>query len=270
MTISPQQIRRYSLLTAVVFVIFALGITLGFGLSSKSNSQIPQSSSQVVPASQVEQTQSPSPQTLAENRQRAKVIRVIDGDTIEIEGGQKVRYIGIDTPETVHPDMKVQCFGKEATDKNKELTEGKTVELEKDISETDKYGRLLRYVYINDLFVNDYLVRQGFAHASSYPPDIKYQDRFRQAEQEAMANNRGLWGACQTSLPQPSQSSGPSQSSQSSGCFIKGNISSSGEKIYHLPDQYYYDKTVIDESRGERWFCTEEEAVSAGWRKSKK
>ena len=249
----------------IAVLILVLGIVIGFSLSSRSKSQIPQSSSQIFSASQVEQTGRPSPQTLAENRQSAKVIRVIDGDAIEIEDGQKVRYIGIDTPETVHPDKAVQCFGQEATDKNRKLVESKTVELEKDISETDKYGRLLRYVYVEDVFVNDYLVREGYAHASSYPPDVKYQDQFLQAEGEARQSNRGLWGSCSQTSSQPSQSSTPSDS-----CLIKGNISSSGEKIYHLPGQYYYDKTVIDESRGEKWFCSEEEAISAGWRKSKK
>lgn len=124
------------------------------------------------------------------------VIRVVDGDTIEIEGGQKVRYIGIDTPETVSPSKPVQCFGKEASEKNKELVLGKRVKLEKDISETDKYGRLLRYVWIDDIFVNDYLVRQGYASASTYPPDVKYSEQFVQAQQEAVGNNRGLWISC--------------------------------------------------------------------------
>ena len=133
-----------------------------------------------------------------------KVIRVIDGDTIEIEGNQKIRYIGIDTPETVHPSKPVECFGKESSNKNKELVEGKMIRLEKDISETDQYGRLLRYVYVGDVFINDYLVRQGYANASTYPPDVKYSDQFVQAQQEAKDNNRGLWRACQfQSEPKP-------------------------------------------------------------------
>lgn len=195
-----------------------------------------------------------------------RVVRVIDGDTIEVWAGStqvKVRYIGIDTPETVDPRKPVQCFGKEAAVENKKLVEGKEVRMEKDVSETDKYGRLLRYIFVNNIFVNDYLVRNGFAYASSYPPDIKYQEQFLQAEQEARENQRGLWA------PRACQEITPPVSSQDNGCLIKGNISSSGEKIYHLPGQRYYDKTVIDESKGERWFCTESEALSAGWRKSK-
>lgn len=124
------------------------------------------------------------------------VTKVVDGDTIQINSGQTVRYIGIDTPETSDPRTGVQCFGKEAAAKNRELVEGKQVHLEKDISETDRYGRLLRYVFVGDVFVNDELVRQGFAHASAYPPDVAFQDQFREAEQEAREQKRGLWAAC--------------------------------------------------------------------------
>lgn len=137
------------------------------------------------------------------NLQKVKVTRVVDGDTIEIEGGQKVRYIGINTPETVDPRRGLQCFGKEASSKNKELVEGKEIYLEKDVSETDKYGRLLRYVYLNpnDISINEQLVQEGFAASSSYSPDIKYQDRFKLAETEARNQQKGLWNeqACQTS-----------------------------------------------------------------------
>lgn len=220
---------------------------------------------------------SPSPQVIsikteatnqsATNTQSTavKVIRVVDGDTIEIEGGQKVRFIGIDTPETVDPRVPVACFGKEASNETKKLLEGKLVTLEKDVSETDKYGRLLRYIFVDNLFVNDYLVRQGFAQTSTYPPDVKYQEQFLEAQKEARDNNRGLWSVCQN----PQASTTPTSTGQQTGCEIKGNISSSGEKIYHMPSQRYYNQTVIDESKGERWFCTEDEALSAGWRKSK-
>lgn len=131
---------------------------------------------------------------------RATVTRVVDGDTIEVNLGgviYKVRYIGIDTPETVHPTQPVECFGHEASAKNSELVAGKMVRLEKDVSETDKYGRLLRYVWVGDIFVNDYLVRQGYAYASTYPPDVKYADQFAQAQTEAVENNRGLWAICE-------------------------------------------------------------------------
>lgn len=131
-----------------------------------------------------------------------QVKRVIDGDTIELATGQKVRYIGVDTPETVDPRRPVGCFGKEASNVNKSLVNGKPVRLEKDISETDKYSRLLRYVYVQtdqgELFVNDYLARQGYAMVKTYPPDVKYEAQFLQAQQEARENNRGLWAKCPT------------------------------------------------------------------------
>lgn len=125
-----------------------------------------------------------------------KVTRVIDGDTIEIEGGEKVRYIGIDTPETVDPDRPVECFGPEATQKNKELVEGQTVRLEKDTTNRDKYNRLLRYVYVGTNFINLELVKLGFAKSVAYPPDLQHQSEFSAAQIEAQKSNLGLWKAC--------------------------------------------------------------------------
>lgn len=131
-----------------------------------------------------------------------KVTRVIDGDTIEIETKQKIRYIGVDTPELHDPRKPVQCFGYEAMVKNKELVEGKMVRLEKDVSETDRYKRLLRFVYLENLattsaiFINDFLVRQGYARIDTVPPDVKFAGQFLQAQREAIENNRGLWSKC--------------------------------------------------------------------------
>ncbi len=127
------------------------------------------------------------------------VTRVIDGDTIEIEGGEKVRYIGMDTPETVDPRKSVQCFGEEAHRRNAQFVEGKMVRLEKDATNLDKYGRLLRYVYLDDQFINLLLVQEGFAHAYTYPPNVKYADQFVKAEHSARAQKRGLWSSCRNS-----------------------------------------------------------------------
>jgi len=120
----------------------------------------------------------------------ARVIRVIDGDTIVVAGNYRVRYIGIDTPEA-YPQ--VEAFGLEAWQANRELVEGKIVRLEPDVSEVDKYGRLLRYVYVDDIFVNAELVKQGLAYAQAYPPDTKHQDYLEKLEQEARQDGRGLW-----------------------------------------------------------------------------
>ena len=139
----------------------------------------------------------PPPSLGNQERERVKVTRAIDGDTIELEDGRRVRYIGIDTPETVDPQKPVQCFGKEAYLENKKLVEGKEIEIEKDISETDQYGRLLRYVWVEGIFVNEYLVREGFAHAVTFPPDVRYQELFLEAERKAREEGRGFWsGVC--------------------------------------------------------------------------
>lgn len=133
--------------------------------------------------------------------EKALVAKVIDGDTIELEDGNKLRLIGVDTPETVDPRRPVGCFGKEASNATKKLLSGKEVILQKDVSETDKYGRLLRYVYLplengQTLFVNDYLIREGFAVSLTYPPDVKFTEQFLQAEKQAREQRRGLWGRC--------------------------------------------------------------------------
>jgi len=135
------------------------------------------------------------------------VKRVVDGDTVELDNGDKVRYIGVNTPESVDPRKKVQCFGKEASSFNKELVEGKTVWLEKDVSDKDRYGRLLRVVYLENprettapLMVNEELVAKGFAGVYTVPPDVKYKDRFLAAQKIAAENKFGLWKSCPVKL----------------------------------------------------------------------
>jgi micrococcal nuclease len=184
------------------------------------------------------------------------VTKVIDGDTIEIEGGKRVRYIGIDTPETVHPSKPVECYGKEASNKNIELVLDKKVSLVKDVSETDKYGRLLRYVYVGDVFVNDYLVKEGYAKASTYPPDVKFNEQFLTSQKYAIDNDKGLWGStCDISTPSKipttqvvtqnlalkvtSNTEKESDSSNSSSDVVKK--SSTG--ICHAPGSTYYSRT---------------------------
>ncbi len=128
----------------------------------------------------------------------ALVTRAIDGDTVELENGERVRYVGMDTPETKDRRKPVQCFGKAAAARNKELVEGKMVRLVRDVSDRDRYGRLLRYIYVGDLFVNLTLVEEGFARNYSYPPDISHQAEFRAAERAAREAKRGLWAECVT------------------------------------------------------------------------
>lgn len=170
----------------------------------------------------------------------AKVARVVDGDTIKLESGEVLRYIGIDTPETVDPRMPVQCYGKESSAKNKELVEGKEVKLEKDVSETDRYGRLLRYVWLGDMLINEYLVREGYAQSSSYPPDVKYQNRFIEAQRLARAENKGLWGnSCNTPSPEPVKTTTPTQPvTQTSGTYTC-NCSKSCTQMSSCDEAYY-------------------------------
>jgi len=123
-----------------------------------------------------------------------KVKRVIDGDTIKLENGERVRLIGIDTPETVHPSKAVEYYGKEAGDFTKRMVEGKRVKIEFDIQKRDKYGRLLAYVYLEDgTFLNAELLRQGYANISTYAPNVKYIEKFARLEREAREDSRGLW-----------------------------------------------------------------------------
>jgi micrococcal nuclease len=132
------------------------------------------------------------------NLTAARAVEVVDGDTIKVSISgtvYTVRYIGMDTPETVHPSKPVEFMGPEASAANRGLVSGQTVYLEKDVSETDRYGRLLRYVWLaNGILVNEELCRLGFAQVSTYPPDVKYQDRFLAAVREAREAERGLWG----------------------------------------------------------------------------
>jgi micrococcal nuclease len=127
-------------------------------------------------------------------RQRFTVVRVVDGDTVKLNTGEKLRYIGIDTPETKHPKKPVEYFGKEASVFNTKLVSGKEILVEFDVQTRDKYGRLLGYVFLPDgTFVNAELVKQGYAKAYTYPPNVKYVSLFRQLQAEAVKQRRGLW-----------------------------------------------------------------------------
>jgi micrococcal nuclease len=151
------------------------------------------------PTSSLAPTWAPCPTPSATEQQpgtpslsSARVVGIVDGDTIEVEIEGQVyglRYTGIDSPEPGQPGWL------EAMEANRRLVDGQTVRLEKDVSETDQYGRLLRYVYLGDLLVNAELVRQGYASAVPYPPDVSRQDLLAQLEQEARREGRGLWAS---------------------------------------------------------------------------
>ena len=125
----------------------------------------------------------------------ARVVRVVDGDTIVV-GDERVRLIGVDTPESVKPGTPVECFAREASAFVKKLLTGRNVRLELDVEKRDRYGRLLAYVYRDDLFVNAELVRRGYASVATFPPNVRHVDEFVRLQREARGASRGLWRAC--------------------------------------------------------------------------
>jgi endonuclease YncB( thermonuclease family) len=145
--------------------------------------------------------------------EEATVVRVVDGDTIVIDRGagqERVRYIGIDTPEAVRPSFPVEWMGPEATAANRALVEGRRIILERDVSEVDTFGRLLRYIWVAEpsspsgwLLVNRELLARGYAQVSTYPPDVKYVELFLAAQRAARDAGVGLWGPTPAERPSP-------------------------------------------------------------------
>ena len=141
------------------------------------------------------------PQDLKTEKNRSdlvqyEVIRVIDGDTVELKNGERLRYNDIDTPETVHPSKPIECFGPEASAKNEELVQGEIILVEFGNPKKDRYGRLLGYVYVDDLFVNAELVKGGYAEVNSYGNPGSKLGELINIEKDAKLKSMGLWGNC--------------------------------------------------------------------------
>ena len=131
-----------------------------------------------------------------------RVVRIVDGDTIRVDlpsGEEAVRYIGIDTPESVKPGSPVECFAKRASALNERLVAGRRVKLVYDVEKRDRFGRLLAYVYRADdgLFVNAELVRRGFATVATFPPNVRHEREFRRLARTARMSGLGLWSKCE-------------------------------------------------------------------------
>jgi micrococcal nuclease len=129
----------------------------------------------------------------------ARVERVVDGDTIVVRMDgrrERVRYIGVDTPESVKPDTRVECFGKSAAKFNRRLVEGREVRLRYDAEARDRYGRLLAYVYRDDLFVNAELIRLGYGKPLEIAPNVTHAAELRRLAAGARRARRGLWSRC--------------------------------------------------------------------------
>ena len=210
--------------------------------------------------------------TTGDGEEIGTVINVVDGDTIDVninDQTYRVRYIGMNTPESNEP-----C-GSDATNANVSLVSEQTVTLVKDISETDRFDRLLRYVYVGDIFVNAELVAQGYAESAKYPPDVAFAEFFENLQTQAAADNVGCWPTgvfdnagddSESDEPADSIIVGGGTTCPNNEACIAGNINPDGEKIYHLPSCPSYSRTIIDESKGEQWFTTTADAENAGWR----
>ena len=193
---------------------------------------------------QYQQTHNPS-HALADGSFR--VVRVVDGDTIVIDYNgtqEKVRLIGVDTPESVHSDAsKNTPYGKIASDYTKKQLTGKTVELEFDVQERDKYGRLLAYVYLDGKMYNKTLLEEGHAKVATFPPNVKYVEEFQQIEKQAQIAQVGMW----------------------EGYVLKTDgaiLANKNSQKYHLAD-CQGAKKISEHNR--IWFDTAEEAETQGY-----
>ncbi|MFT8321572.1 MAG: thermonuclease family protein [Bacillus sp. (in: firmicutes)] len=211
-----------------------------------------------------------------DNKVAVKLDKAIDGDTISVMyKGEKenVRFLLVDTPETSHPRLGEQPYGKEAKAFTKKVVEdAETLELEFDIGQNrDKYGRLLAYVYADGEMIQKQLLQKGLARvAYIYAPNTRYVDLFTDIQKEAQEKSVGIWqvenyaqedGFHKELIHSKEKTSKNTDTSKA--CKIKGNITSSA-KIYHTPDSRWYKQT-----KAEVMFCTEEEAVEAGFRAPK-
>jgi len=179
-----------------------------------------------------------------EERQ-GNVIKIIDGDTFDLEGGIRVRLAGADAPE--YPEG---CLGTQAKERLEELILGKEVVVE--VIEEDNFGRQIGYVEANGLLIDKVMIEEGLARAAN-GEEPRYGATLLASEDSAKKAKRGLW----------------SSQCLKENCLIKGNFRSDKEtKVYHLPECYNYEKIVINEREGDQWFCTEAEAKKAGFRKS--
>ena len=187
---------------------------------------------------------------------------ILDGDTIKMDG-IPVRLNGIDAPEgrqTCDRNGKIYGCGKQATQALANLIAGRLVQCE--VVGRDDYARLLGVCSVADTELNRTMVRNGWAFAF-----VKYSDRYAADQNAAETAKVGLWSGSFVK-PWEWRLGQVKAALKARECAIKGNVNRDGERIYHLPFQQFYPRTTIDERKGERWFCTEKEALEAGWRRA--
>ena len=197
------------------------------------------------------------------------VTQVIDGDTIEINGSDRVRLLEIDAPE------RGECYFSESKEALSNLIEGEYVRLEKDISGVDNFGRLLRYVFLSqedtmdETFVNDYMLEQGFADIYEASQNKRYRDILMHGRNEAVTMRKGMWSECEEELELEMEKFETNNFPPDLTCVIKGNVSKNGYgKVYFLPGCADYQRVKIDFEKGDMYFCDEAEALSHGFKKS--
>jgi micrococcal nuclease len=279
---------------SILCILLAIVIQTG-GLIAPSQPQANTSVFDRTTAAQPRQPNVSSPAAIADYPERpaelpqATVERVVDGDTVDVNlKGERVRLrlIGMNTPETVDPRRPVECYGREASAKARELLEGQTVWLEDDPSQQqrDRYKRFLAYIWMADgQMYNLEMIGQGYAYEYTYSVPYKYQSLFKRAEEAAREENRGLWApwtcdgqrtatdpestseevnqptpSLQVEVPAANAASHPCQDGQ-----IKGNRNSG---IYHAPGQRHY----ADTRNNVECFDTEVEAQNAGYRRAQR
>lgn len=174
--------------------------------------------------------------------QRPTVTRIIDGDTIEVSSYDKnIRLIGIDTAE------QGECYREESTKVTRDLLLNKLVRVETDYNETDNFGRVLAYIYLQDgTFANKRLLELGAGEFFHDSVNLKHQGELISAAENARESMAGYWKAC-----------GP--------CVVKGNYDIHGKRYYHMPEFRHYSQVVVNLDKADRWFCSEAEALGAGF-----
>ncbi|TYS59181.1 nuclease [Sutcliffiella horikoshii] len=265
----------------LILVLILTGCSLDESSSTATKNDIPESVQEQVdpPDESSAETEIESLEDTEPEYERTEVplVRVIDGDTIKVIINNKeenIRFLLVDTPETNHPRMDgPQPFGPEAKEFMEEFMEGGKIEIELDVSERDHYGRILAYVYVNGVSAQEEILKRGLARvAYIFPPNTRYVDTYQAIQEKAQAEGIGIWsvenyaqedGFYPEYVEDPDLKAPTEENPVTDNCTVKGNISSSGEKIYHVETGAYYDRTIPEEC-----FNTEQEAQKAGYRKS--
>ena len=194
-------------------------------------------------------------------KQTFKVTEVVDGDTIKLEDNTDIRYIGLDTPELGRGDTPSECFAQEAKEINQNLVLGKKIRIETDVNKMDRFGRTLAYVYLQpnkgktEIFINEYLLKEGVAKFHLDTVNQRYIQTLVTAAEFAHKEKKGLWSFCAPD--------------HKVGCQVKGNYDKRGHRFYHLPEFRHYSVTTVDFENGDQWFCTEQEAQKAGFTRAR-